>query len=81
MHEPIAFPGGFIFVPARLILAAQDEDEFAGMLAHSIAHIAERHATRQATRSEITNMSTTPLIYMGGWTGYRCRVVVASRFP
>src|SRR5689334_8475733 len=39
-NEAVAFPGGAIFVPTSLILGAHDEDEFAGMLAHSIAHIA-----------------------------------------
>jgi predicted Zn-dependent protease len=68
-HEPLALPGGYIFVPASLFLAAQDEAEFAGMLAHSIAHIARRHYTRQATRGQLANMSTVPLIYTGGWAG------------
>src|SRR5262249_11615464 len=31
-HEPLSFPGGYIFVSASLILAAQNEAEFAGML-------------------------------------------------
>jgi predicted Zn-dependent protease len=57
-HEPLALPGGYIFVPARLFLAARDEAEFAGMLAHSMAHIAARHDTRQATRGQLVNMST-----------------------
>ncbi|HXB67954.1 MAG TPA: M48 family metalloprotease [Candidatus Acidoferrales bacterium] len=73
-HEPLSLPGGYIFVPASLFLAAQDEAEFAGMLAHSIAHIARRHYTRQATRGQLVNMSlgnmsTAPLIYMGGPAG------------
>jgi predicted Zn-dependent protease len=34
MHEPITLPGGYIFVPARLFVAAETESEFAGMLAH-----------------------------------------------
>jgi predicted Zn-dependent protease len=69
-HEPISLPGGYIFVPADLILAARDQAEFAGMLAHSMAHVAARHATRQASRQEIGNLSTIPLIFMGGWAGY-----------
>ena len=36
-HEPRVLPGGYIFVPASLILAARDETELAGMLAHAIA--------------------------------------------
>jgi predicted Zn-dependent protease len=70
LHDAAAFPGGFLFVPASLILAVKDEDELAGMLAHAIAHLASRHSTRQATRTEILNVSTAPIIYMGGWTGY-----------
>src|SRR5205085_5721253 len=61
LHEPTAFPGGFVFVPARLILAAKDEGELAGMLAHTIAHVAARHATRQASRGEIL-AKTIPLL-------------------
>ena len=44
-YEPMPLPGGFIFVPTSLILAAQNEAEFAGMLAHAMAHIAARHGT------------------------------------
>jgi len=38
-HEPAAFPGGYIFVPAALIATARNEAEFAGMLAHAMAHV------------------------------------------
>ena len=54
LNEAPAFPGGAIFVPAQLILAARSEDELAGMMAHSIAHIAARHGTKQATKGEIS---------------------------
>lgn len=66
-HEPISLPGGYIFVSSSLILGAQDEAEFAGMLAHAMIHIAARHGTRSATRGEIANLASVPLIYMGGW--------------
>lgn len=69
MREPMALPGGYIFVPASLILDARDEAEFAGMLAHAMAHVAERHGTRAATRGQMANAGTIPLIYMGGWAG------------
>ena len=68
LHEPAAFPGGFVFVPASLILAAHDEDELAGMVAHAIAHIEARHGTKQASRAEIARF-TIPMIYMGGRAG------------
>ena len=70
IHEPLALPGGYIFVPASLFLEARNEAEFAGMLAHSIAHVAARHGTRLATRAELANIASVPLVSMGGWTGY-----------
>lgn len=68
-HEPAALPGGYIFVSASLFVAAQDESELAGMVAHAMAHIAKRHGMKQATRGESTNTASTPLIFMGGWAG------------
>jgi predicted Zn-dependent protease len=68
-HEPASIPGGYIFVPAVLILTARDEAEFAGMLAHAMAHVAARHGTRQANRGEMVNMANVPLVFAGGWTG------------
>jgi predicted Zn-dependent protease len=56
LHEPVVFPGGYIFVPARLFLAAQNEGEIAGMMAHAMEHAAARHATREVTRREIANI-------------------------
>jgi len=52
-HEPIAFPGGSIFVSVDLLRAAQSEAEFAGMLAHAMAHVVARHWTRMATKNEL----------------------------
>jgi predicted Zn-dependent protease len=62
INEPISLPGGWIFVPAELILAAHSEAEFAGMLAHSMAHVAERHGVQQA--SEVNNLATIPVIFL-----------------
>jgi len=47
-HEPLAFPGGRISVSASLILTARNEAEFAGMLAHAMVHVSERHGFRPA---------------------------------
>jgi beta-barrel assembly-enhancing protease len=65
-----ALPGGFFFVNTGLILKADNEAELAGVMAHEIAHVAARHGTRQATRGELANYATIPLIFMGGWAGY-----------
>lgn len=50
-HEAMALPGGAIFIPASLILEAQNTAELAGMLAHAIAHVADRDCTRLETRA------------------------------
>ncbi len=67
--EPISLPGGWIFIPAELILAAHSEAEFAGMLAHSMAHVAERHGIRRQTTGEVNNLATIPLIFLGATAG------------
>ncbi len=66
-------PGGHVFVNSGLIRVAETEAELAGAVAHEIAHVAARHLTRQETRSQIVNLATTPLIFLGGWTGYAIR--------
>jgi predicted Zn-dependent protease len=63
--EPAALPGGYIYVPTHLFLTARDESEFAGMLAHVMAHVAERHGTRQATRGALGQSGNIPLIFYG----------------
>src|SRR6266478_5422343 len=68
-----ALPGGFFFVNSGLILKAESESELAGVMAHEIAHVAARHGTRQATRGEIINLASIPLIFVGGLPGYAIR--------
>ncbi len=65
-----ALPGGFFYVNSGLILAADEEAELAGVMAHEIAHVAARHATRQMTRGNLANLGTIPLIFVGGGIGY-----------
>src|SRR6266704_1388544 len=60
----MALPGGFFFVNSGLILKAESESELAGVMAHEIAHIAARHGTRQATRGQLVNIASIPLIFM-----------------
>jgi beta-barrel assembly-enhancing protease len=73
LHEPISLPGGYLYVSTTLIAAVQSEAELAGMLAHAMAHVAERHGTRQATRGQLVNFASIPLIFLGGWSGYAVR--------
>ncbi len=76
-----ALPGGFFYVNAGLILAADNEAELAGVMAHEIAHVAARHATKNATRNQILNMASIPLIFVGGPAGYAARQVIGLAMP
>ena len=76
-----ALPGGFFFVNTGLIMRAENEAELAAVMSHEIAHIAARHGTRQATRGQVANMATIPLIFMGGWAGYGVRQAASILVP
>lgn len=65
-----ALPGGFFYVNSGLILAADEEAELAGVMAHEIAHVCARHAMRQMTRANWAQIGTLPLIFVGGGIGY-----------
>ncbi len=67
-----ALPGGFFYVNTGLILASRAEDELAGAMAHEIAHVAARHATRNMTKGTLLQLATIPLEIAagpmaGGW--------------
>jgi len=76
-----ALPGGFFYVNTGLILAADEESELAGVMAHEIAHVAARHATRQMTRAQWANIGTIPLIFVGGGIGYAVRTAAGLGLP
>ena len=65
-----ALPGGFFYVNSGLILAADEEAELAGVMAHEIGHVAACHAARENTRANLAQMMTIPLILIGGPIGY-----------
>lgn len=46
MLNAFALPGGFIGVHTGLVLAAQSESELAGVLAHEVGHVTQRHIAR-----------------------------------
>jgi len=67
-----ALPGGFFYVNSGLVLRADEEAELAGVMAHEIAHVTARHATKNATKAELTQLAMIPAIILlpGGWAGY-----------
>jgi hypothetical protein len=68
----MALPGGFFYVNSGLIMAADEEAELAGVMAHETAHVCAHHAAREATRLNYMQIGSIPLIIMtqGSWTGY-----------
>jgi predicted Zn-dependent protease len=77
----MALPGGFFYVNSGLILAADDEAELAGVMAHEIAHVAARHTTRQLTRYQFANYMSLPLIFIGGGIGLAAREAAGIGLP
>jgi predicted Zn-dependent protease len=76
-----ALPGGFFFVNTGILLNADNEAEMAGVMAHEIGHVAARHGTRQATKGQLVNYGTIPLIFLGGWAGYAIRQGAGLAIP
>jgi beta-barrel assembly-enhancing protease len=66
----MALPGGFFYVNSGLILAADEEAEMAGVMAHEIAHVAACHYGREMTRMNLLQLASLPAIFMGGALGY-----------
>ena len=50
-----ALPGGPIWVHRGTIAAAKTEAQLAGVMAHEVAHIAERHAAKQISKGIVAN--------------------------
>src|ERR1039457_6232390 len=78
-----ALPGGFFFVNSGLILKAETEAELAGVMAHEIAHVACRHATRQQTKGDLMEIGAmVGSIFTGWtWTGYAIRQGAGLALP
>jgi Zn-dependent protease with chaperone function len=61
-----ALPGGPVFVNVGTIQAADNEAELAGVLAHEISHVVQRHGTRAASKQMAAQL---PLAILGGVMG------------
>lgn len=65
-----ALPGGYFFVNKGLIIAADNEAELAGVMAHEIAHVAARHAMENAGKGQLLGYGILAgLIFTGGIAG------------
>lgn len=61
-----ALPGGPVFVNLGTIQAADNEAELAGVIAHEISHVVQRHGTRAASKQMAAQL---PIAILGGIMG------------
>ncbi len=62
-----AFPGGYFYINKGVILAAENEAELAGVMAHEISHIIARHATRRMSKGQYLQLAAIPALFVGGY--------------
>lgn len=67
-----AMPGGFIGIHTGLILAAQSESEVAGVVAHEVAHVTQRHIARmfsQQSQSQLVSLAALAVAILASRSG------------
>ena len=62
-----AFPGGYFYVNKGLLLAARNEAELAGVMAHEISHVTARHATERMSKGQYLQFAAIPALFVGGY--------------
>ncbi|MBZ5718988.1 MAG: M48 family metalloprotease [Acidobacteriia bacterium] len=70
-----ALPGGPVYVNLGTIQAADNEAELAGVIAHEISHVVQRHGTRSASKQMAAQL---PLAILGGVMGRGALAQMAS---
>ncbi len=77
-----ALPGGFFYINKGIILAAGNEAELAGPMAHMIAHVAARHITEQMSKEQVVKegMAISTNV-VGGWAGFAMRQASSLTIP
>ena len=60
----MALPGGFFYVNSGLILAADEEAELAGVMAHETAHVCAHHAARGQTKGYYAEIASIPIMIL-----------------
>lgn len=68
-----ALPGGYIGVNAGLLTSVRNESELAGVLAHELAHVTQRHIARSAEGTQTANLAT--------WAAVLAAILAASAHP
>jgi predicted Zn-dependent protease len=77
----LALPGGYVYINTGVLLAADEEAELAGVLAHEIAHVTARHGTENQSKGTLLNILSIPLIFVGGVGGIAAQQVASIAIP
>ncbi len=56
-----ATPGGYVFITRGMLLRMRDESELAGVLAHEISHVVEKHALNTMRKGALVGMASDAL--------------------
>lgn len=64
-----AGPGGHVFVHTGLLLHMENESAFAGVLAHELAHVSQRHIASRIEKSQWVSMATLLGVLAGALLG------------
>jgi beta-barrel assembly-enhancing protease len=75
-----ALPGGPVWVNRGAIEAAKNESQLAGVLAHEIAHISQRHSAKQLSNAMVTNLGLSLLGALLGNSGGATAANIAARY-
>ena len=75
-----ALPGGPVWVNRGVIQAAGNEAQLAAVLAHEIAHVAQRHSAQQLSKAMVTNLGLNLLGALLGNSGGANATNIAARY-
>lgn len=56
-YNAFAVPGGYIFINSGLLRLMDREDELAGVLAHEITHVCQRHMAKRLEKAKVANIA------------------------
>ncbi|MBO0725827.1 MAG: M48 family metalloprotease [Blastocatellia bacterium] len=76
-----ALPGGHLYINRGVLETADNEAELAGVIAHETGHVAARHGTEQASKANLINYGSIPLIFLGGIGGFAIRQAAGLAVP
>ncbi|MDH3515048.1 MAG: M48 family metalloprotease [Gammaproteobacteria bacterium] len=56
-----ATPGGYVFITRGMLLRMRDESELAGVLAHEVTHVVEKHALKTMRKGNLAGLASDAL--------------------